>query len=207
MKLVVPSRSSKNLLEQATSEYQSQLPESPGESHLLARGISQEAIQHFRLGYVASPISGDERYRGRLVIPYLTVSGVVQTRFRTTTDEDPKYLSSSGDSGRPFNVASLAEAGSFWIITEGEIDAITLWQLGYNAIGIPGRTMWDRLYVRLLRHRRVILLADGDKAGRELAEDVGNDLPGLTVIHMPAGEDVNSMYNKHGAAYFKEILK
>ena len=204
MKLVVPSRSSKNLLEKATAEYQNQLPGSPGESHLLARGISQQSIEHFRLGYVNSPISGDERYKGRLSIPYLTVTGVVTMRFRTTTDEDPKYLSVSGDPGRPFNVADLS--GSAIFLTEGEIDAITLHQMGYASLGIPGATQWNSLYCRLLRFRRTYLLADGDKAGRDFAEAVGSDIRGLTVLHMPSGEDVNSMFVNKGISYFEELI-
>ena len=125
-------------------------------------------------------------------------------RFRTTTDEDPKYLSVSGDSGRPFNVADLS--GSVIFLTEGEIDAITLHQMGYSALGIPGATQWNGLYCRLLRFRRVFLLADGDKAGRDFAEAVGSDIRGLTVLHMPSGEDVNSMYVAKGSKYFEELI-
>jgi len=125
-------------------------------------------------------------------------------RFRSTTDEDPKYLSVSGDSGRPFNVADLN--GSAIFLTEGEIDAITLHQIGYSAIGIPGATQWNVIYSRLLRYRSVTLLSDGDKAGRDFAEAVGSDIRGLTVLHMPSGEDVNSMYQLKGAEYFEELI-
>jgi len=206
---LVPPRSTKNLLERASAAYQSQLVGSPGESHLLERGITKETIERFRLGFVDSPLLGDERFYGRISIPYQTVTGIVSIRFRVTTatktETTKKYLSSAGDPGRPFNVQSLDRINKICYLTEGEMDAIILDQMGLTSIGIPGAQAWNPIFGRILRHRNVVLLADGDKAGRELADTVGKQTR-IKVVSMPADEDVNSMYLNLGADKFLEWI-
>jgi len=201
---LVPPHSTKNLLERATEVYRSQLPGSPGEFHLSGRGITIETMQKFRLGYVADPLLGDEYYIGRISIPYLTASGVVSVRYRTAAEAKPKYLSSPGDVGRPFNVLALGSNNKVYV-TEGEMDAITLDQMGLTAIGIPGATQWQRVYGRILRFRTVVVLADGDQAGRDFADAISRDIR-VKVIHMPDGEDVNSVYCSMGEEKFLEWI-
>ncbi len=47
----------------------------------------------FRLGFVANPETGHEIYQGKLAIPYITPSGVIDIRFRSlNNDSGPKYL-------------------------------------------------------------------------------------------------------------------
>lgn len=200
----MPSRSTKITLEKATQEYQSQLTGSPGASHLLVRGITNETIERFRLGYVEVPLLGDERFVGRISIPYLTVSGVVQLRYRTTLEGwKPKYDQYKGEGTRPFNVSTIGSQETIYIV-EGEIDAITLDQAGYSAIGIPGATNWSKVYRRILRHHSCVVLADGDKAGREFADRVSQDVRCKTIV-FPDDEDVNSLYAKH-PDYLMELI-
>ena len=202
----VPSRSLKNLLEEHTTEYQSQLSGSPGESHLLERGVTPEAIQHFRLGYVGEPAQGDDYYRGRISIPYTTVTGVVSIRFRSLeVDPEKKYLTVQGESARPYNVDCLKKA-KLLILTEGEIDTIICWQMGLASLGIPGADAWNPLWARFLRFRKVVMFADGDDAGKRCAATVKKDVPSLIVFSMPWKKDVNDMYLDKGETYFRSLL-
>lgn len=209
---VVPSRSTKNGLEIATAEYGRQLSGSPGESLLLERGITKETQAAFRLGYVESPLTGDESYQGYITIPYLTVSGVTTMRFRKTEGDGPKYLSFPGDIGRPYNVGSLYGAGPIFV-TEGELDAVVGHQCGLLTVGFPGAQSWThkvdgrsigRVFSRLFRFREVFVLADGDEAGKMFAETVRKDVEGAKVIEMHPGGDVNSMFLEHGEQYLRE---
>jgi DNA primase len=54
----------------------------------------------------------------------------------------------------------------------------------------------------------VIVVADGDKVGREAARKVAESI-GLNarVIDMPAGEDSNSFIASHGASAFIDRIK
>ena len=96
----------KNLLEQATLAYQEQI-EMAG-PYLAARGITKEAALTHRLGYVAEPLVGHEQYVGRLAIPFLTPTSVVDIRFRAlSADDGPKYLSRAGAEDHLYNVGAF----------------------------------------------------------------------------------------------------
>ena len=163
-------------------------------------------IDHFRLGFVRSPIFGDEQYSGRLTIPYQTISGITSVRYRSLTDAKPKYLSRNGDPGRPFNVRALEQIEGPIFVTEGEFDCVAATQCGLSAIGFPGSQSWRPVFGRLLRHRDVVVLCDGDDAGGKFGEVILGDVPQATLIGMPAGQDVNSTLVKEGPEWLREFV-
>ena len=199
----VPSKSSKELSEEHTAEYQRQLPGSLGESTLLARGLTNETIEHFRLGYVSSPISGHEMFQGRIAIPYQTVSGIVAMRFKRVGEDGPKMLVPVGDQGRPYNVSALSKSGPLFVV-EGEPDTWIGWQCGMLTLGFPGAKSWKKLYRRILMHWNVTILADGDEAGQQFAQQVAKDIHGAAmrtkIISFPDGEDLGSMFLQYGGS-------
>lgn len=214
MTTLVPSSATRRSLEQRTSAYEQQMDGSPAETYLKGRGITNEAIVRFRLGYVGSPTIGDEQYHGRIHIPYLTPTGVVCSRFRAVDDlVHPKYKSEHGVSGRPFNVWALRSVEPVMYITEGELDAISATVAGLPAVGFPGATSWDKLYSRMFRFRRVVILADDDgldadgelKAGGKFANKVASDLNGAKIITMTGG-DVNSVLIERGVEGLRKMV-
>ena len=50
------------------------------------------------------------------------------------------------------------------------------------------------------------MLADGDNAGHEFSKSLTKELGNVITVQMPDGEDVNSMYLKHGAEYFQQKI-
>jgi len=48
---------------------------------------------------------------------------------------------------------------------------------------------------------RVFVFADGDQPGKEFATSLARELP-VTIIQLPDGQDVNSMYVQEGSSYF-----
>ena len=196
------SASQRESLTRAARYYHSALHEA--EEYLAGRGITLEQAQKARLGVVLDPLTGHEAYAGRLSIPYLTRSGVVDLRFRALGDEEPRYMGLSGATTKLYNVNALFRATSYICICEGEIDTITLDMVcNLPSVGVPGVNNWKKHYTRLLADfDNVFLFADGDNAGSEFAKSLSRELSGLTVIHMPEGEDVNSMYRKEGSEYF-----
>jgi DNA primase len=156
------------------------------------------------LGVVVEPVSGHEKFRGRLSIPYITPAGVVDLRFRSLGHEEPKYMGLPGARTGMYNVRGLWEAKDTIAVCEGEIDALTLhFKVGVPAVGAPGANSWKPHYTRLLQDYDVIFVfADGDQPGRDFAKNVTKELRGVVSLEMPEGEDVNSMYLKYGAEYF-----
>lgn len=163
-------------------------------------------IDHFRLGYVGSPLFGDEQYSGRLTIPYQTVSGITSVRYRALNNEKPKYLSRSGEIGRPFNVRALESIEGPIFVTEGEFDCVAATQCGLVAIGFPGAQSWRPVFGRLLRHRDVVILCDGDDAGFKFGEVIQRDVPSATLVKMPNGNDVNGCLVEEGPEWLREFV-
>lgn len=201
------THSQREFLEKATAHYQAAI--TGAEAYLETRGLSLADAATVRLGLVEEPLAGHEQFIGRLAIPYITPSGVVDIRFRAIGPQEPKYMGMAGVQTGLYNVFALIGAEDYIAVTEGEIDAITLnYKCGIPALGVPGANSWKRHYSRLLQDfEKVFVFADGDQPGSDFAKRVAQEVQGVTVIHMPEGHDVNSMYMLQGPEYFREKVQ
>lgn len=214
MTVIVPKIDTKKSLEAATAEYQRQLQNADEALAYLQkdRGISSEALEYFRLGYVRDPQPGHESFRGRISFPYITPGGIVSVRFRYLGDhgDRSKFLYVTGDSPRPYNCGSLRGSSTVFVC-EGETDTIAAWQAGLPAIGFPGAETWmakdkvsgvplGMIWSRILWNRHVTILADNDDqgAGKEFAQDIYRFLGGCDIIMMDSGHDVSTYVLDHG---------
>jgi len=201
---VVQRDSQKELLGLATRKYAESIYQA--EDYLRSRGITMEVARLARLGVVSEPEAGHEAYAGRLAIPYLTKTGVVDLRFRSLNPAvEPKYMGMVGSDTRMYNVLDIERAGDWIGVCEGELDTLTLSRcVGIPCVGVPGANSWKKHYTRLLADfERVFIFADGDAPGREFANSLAKELP-VTIIGFPDGEDVNSAYTKYGAEFIRE---
>jgi len=173
------------------------------ENYLASRGITKEVARLARLGVVVEPEPGHEAYAGRLSIPYITKSGVVDIRFRSLNPAvEPKYMGMTGAETKMYNVLDVERAGEFIGVCEGELDTITMSAcIGIPCVGVPGSNSWKKHYTRLLADfERIYVFADGDQPGKEFATSLARELP-VTIIQLPDGQDVNSMFVQEGAEY------
>ena len=215
------SRSQKNALESAARDYHEQLLTDPeGLAYLESRGLgSSPSIETLRFGVVRSPRPEHERMRGRLAIPFIGPKGnIYDIRFRCIDPHDhkdkevdcPKYLGCDGVDTRLYNTRALMAPTDYIFLTEGEIDAATLTACGWPAVGVPGANNFKKHYARMLAgFSRVVLIADGDEAGRKLAQKVQSALrSSCHVMFAPHNQDVNSLFLERGkdglAAFLKE---
>jgi DNA primase len=195
--------SQKKNLQEAAEKYNQNL--SLAEDYLLQRGLTLKDGNRYLLGVVTDPLPGHELYKDRLVIPYITRTGIVDIRFRSIDNTEPKYLGLPGASTHLFNVSALFRANDWIAVCEGEIDTITLdTKVGFPTIGVPGANNWKKHYYKLLADfEKIFIFADGDQAGQDFARQLAKELGTVTIISMPEGEDVNSIYVAKGADYFK----
>lgn len=178
-----------------------------GREYLEGRGLAEVATAA-GLGRVPGDSGPEwERYVGMLSIPYLTVDReVVSIRFRTIDPEDsrPKYLQPPGSEITIYGMSALARNHKTVIITEGELDCLTLEALGYTAIGMPGANSWKPHYSRALDgFQRVIVAGDPDEAGQKFNETIMSSIRRATAMHMKA--DINDTANQPGG--FLEIAE
>lgn len=171
--------------------------------YLNGRGLGAAAIERFRLGYVEPHDQDQRRYWGRMAIPYATPTGIVQIRYRCLADHNckeancSKYLGEPGQEITLYNAHAVLDSPRVLFLTEGEMDAVAITTLaGYPAVGIPGaqawraHPYWARCFVGF---DRLILPADGDDAGAELATTVRKSLQEVHCVRLPDGDDANSV--------------
>ena len=200
------SGSQKNFLLQATQRYAAKIE--LAEEYLLSRQLSVEEARVFHLGVVEDPLPGHEAYKGRLAIPYITPSGVVDIRFRGMNNEDPKYMGLVGAKTTMFNTQACFVADKYICVTEGEFDCIMMTvKTMHPTIGIPGANNWKPHYAKILDDfDTVIVLADGDAAGLEFGKKISRELGNVNIVSMPEGEDVNSVMIKRGSDWIDERI-
>lgn len=209
----LPSPEQRSLLAQAASQYQADLAaDIAAQTYLKSRGFTEQVAATFRLGVVRNPIQGHEGHRGRLALPYITPSGVVNFRFRCLQQhsckeaEHGKYLGLEGFQTSLYNVMDLAKPGDAICVTEGELDAITLSMCGIAAVAVPGATNWKKHFARCLDDfARVLVLGDPDDAGKGLNKKLINDVRAIPVT-MPKGLDCNDVYRRDGAEGLRKLI-
>jgi len=201
------SNSQRQFLLQAATEYALHIEKAAG--YLATRGLLVEEAKRFHLGVVENPSPGHEGYKGKLVIPYITPSGVVDLRFRSIQGEDPKYIGLPGAKTTMFNAQAVLNAQQYICVTEGEIDAITVSvKTSHPAVGIPGANNWKPYYTKILDDfDTVIVLADGDNPGLEFGKKVSRELGNVNIVQMPEGHDVNSIVLQEGVQFLDEKIR
>jgi hypothetical protein len=197
--LFVPEQQ-KEFLDQATSAYSSQV--ATAADYLKGRGITGTIAMKARLGVVVDPVPGDQTYLGRLAIPYITPTGVVDIRYRCLEPHSckdhghGKYLSRPGSPARLYNTTAFQTEGPVIGITEGELDALIVnHHLGIPCVAVPGAAAWKEYYWRIFEDFSLVhVFADGDKAGEDFADRVMDDLDNAAVVRMPHGMDVTDVF-------------
>jgi hypothetical protein len=154
--------------------------------------LSWDIVEEFVLGLVPR----GEKYAGRLAIPYLTRAGTKAIKYRCLEDHDckevdcKKYLL-TGDV-RIFNPVAFQQAKNTIGIAEGEVDAMLATRHLIPTVGFPGTEMWTQnkaVWKFALRDfDEILIFADGDKAGKEYARQLQQDL-GATRAYLVACDD------------------
>jgi hypothetical protein len=180
---------------------------------LRSRGLSHSTVVRFHLGYVGDLQTWHDRHRrGCLVLPYEDGAGRVRSvRYRPLyqlPDGAPKYLTTTGDRAHIFAVR--ATDNPVVHVCEGEIDTMTLWQIGLRAVGIPGAGAWKPDWKWLFRNtERVVLCMDPDPAGERATINLLKDLRSITdvdVAQLPRGVDVNDYLLKYGEDQLRRVV-
>lgn len=137
-------------------------------------------------------------YRGMASLPFVSPGGqVTNIRFRQLGGGSPKYLQLAGITPGPYNVRVLAGQAETVVITEGEIEALTLAELGIAAVGIPGVHLWKPFFARLFDGvSNVIVWGDPDDPGRDFNAAIQKSIPRATAAYME--KDINDTYTQDG---------
>lgn len=206
------SKEQRTFLESATLRYMDHLDEA--EDWLAGRGLRMDHARSNGLGVVRNPNQLHAAYEGRLAIPYLTDAGPVTMAFRCISHAGPcvghkKILFPPKSGTYLYGVQSLQDADEWIAVTEGEIDRLTLTQIGIPAVGIAGAEKWEPHWSNVFEDfSKIIVFRDGDQPGKDMAKSIRYNVnTSVITVDTPDGEDVNSIYMKEGADWLLDWIK
>ena len=141
--------------------------------YLAGRGVDPETAEYFGVGFY----SGKGSMAGRVVIPIENERGeLVAYAGRSIDGTEPKYKVPAGfkKSQVLYNLKRAAEEtdGSV-VLVEGFFDCIKVTQAVQPCVALMGCSLSDGQAAQIVAHfRRLIIMLDGDEAGRRGAEDI-----------------------------------
>lgn len=169
--------------------------------YLAGRKLTKASIEAYRVGEVAA--KGKEPGPW-IVFPYLRGDELVFCKYLHLEREDGKKKIRAEADCEPilFGMQVIPENQRFLVITEGEIDAMSLFEYGVPAASVPfgggtgAKQAWiETCWEWLERFSEILLCMDNDSAGQAAAKDIAERL-GLhrcKVVTMPNGhKDANA---------------
>ena len=146
------------------------------------RGLSEDVVDRFKLGYVAKwkhPKAPNATPTPRLIIPITEYSYIARDVREAIPEEQESYKKSKVKGAEKvswiFNRKALKEANKPVIIVEGEIDALSIMEVGGEAVAI-GSTANTKSFIELLKIERpeqpLIIALDNDVAGKKASEEL-----------------------------------
>jgi DNA primase len=156
-----------------------------GHPYLAARGIGKATAEEFGIGFYRGP----GIFSGRLVIPIHNAQGeLVAYCGRALDGAQPRYRFPSGfaKSEVLFNLHRAAATGQpTAVVVEGFFDCLKLRQAGVaTVVALMGAALYETQQRALLsRFRGVILMLDGDEAGRRATAAIASRLEPHAAVH------------------------
>ena len=166
--------------------------------YLATRGIQTSTAEQFGIGFYR----GAGIFSGQLVIPIHDERGqLVAYCGRAVDATEPRYRFPPGfaKSEAVFNLhRALAVGDKSVVLVEGFFDCVRLWQAGvHSVVALMGSALYEPQRRALLQHfHHVILMLDGDAAGRRATHDIAARLRAhcsLQVVRLAEGGQPDRM--------------
>lgn len=157
-----------------------------------SRGLTQESIDHFKLGFCPAWVHPKPKAEGKKITPKPCIIVPVNkycyfARDTRKAEDIPdwqkgKEKQKAGDGKQLYNIKNaLAHHTSTIIVVEGELDAVSIWQAGGNPLGLRSTNNY-RVLIELIRKnpaKKWVLALDNDSAGhdtsKKIVEALAND--------------------------------
>lgn len=165
----------------------------PAHAYLAERGIDKETAEYFGVGF----FPGKGSMSGRVVIPIENEAGeLVAYAGRSIDNAEPKYRLPAGfkKSQVLFNLPRAMEETSTGavVLVEGFFDCMKVAQAEHACVALMGCVMSAQQQALISAHfKQVLILLDGDHAGRQAAADIAARLVHhlyVRVVELPDGQ-------------------
>ena len=147
--------------------------------YLLKRGISERVQELFLIGFDPAWRSPKAVKNGknppatpRVIIPTSRYSYIARDTRAELTDQEKQFSKMKEGSLSLFNLKALEKLDSPLFIVEGEIDALSIIEVGYKAVALGSTTNYKKLLDVVkneLPEKPLLIALDEDKSGQETA--------------------------------------
>ncbi len=183
------------------------------------RGLSLETAKHFKLGFDKSwinPVGGYSKPSPRLIIPTSRFSYLARDTREIVPDLEKRYTKLKVSSVRMFNTDAALEQEITFVV-EGEIDAMSIYEVGYNALAL-GSTSNKEMLINRLKNPEMecntkifVLVLDNDEAGQKTSKWLEKELAAINFPYIVSNitgdyKDVND-YLVANREKFAEAVK
>ncbi len=170
-------------------KWRAALEGSPAQEYLSNRGISLETAKKYYIGYNPSYYATRFKQTWNAVIIPTSKNTYVVRNMATNCDHDKRYDATKGDR-HAFNKTALTGTEPVFI-TEGELDALSILEVGYQATGLGGLGK-----IKLVEY--LISERDSGNAIAPLILAFDNDEPGNNT-----SKEISEMLNNAHIAFYK----
>lgn len=153
--------------------------------YLNGRGISNDSIDYFKLGYSAN--------QDMIIVPVHSPDGMpVGLVGRSIEGKSFKNSTGLPRNKTMFNIHRARRSSSTAVIVESSFDAIKVHQSGYpNVIASLGGSMSKINLENINRNfTKIIIMTDADNAGRELGKTIANGLKNKEILWAAYSNDI-----------------
>ena len=187
--------------------------ENPGLAYMQARGLSLETINRFGIGYASSWKHPKTKNlpkvpsSPRVIIPTSPYSYLARDirNPETLKESERRYTKSKVGRVRLFNAGALKDAEETVFVVEGEIDAMSVAEVGGLPVGL-GSASNVRVFVDEVKEHMpqmgIVILPDNDEAGKSSAAKLEGALKESGIVPVIANifgsyKDANEMLIKN----------
>lgn len=180
------------------------------------RGLSLDTLNRFKIGHVENwkhPKVPNAPASPRLIIPTSKESYLARDTRAHIPEEQKPYSKSKVGSIHIFNAKALQTATKPIFIVEGELDALSIIEVGGEAVAL-GTTTKVKSLLELLKTEKpeqpLIIALDNDEAGEKAYRELAEGLKGLDIPFYrlnPAGEykDANEALQGNREAFRQAV--
>lgn len=163
--------------------------------YLLKRGISYKTMQDYQIGYDSHYLASNGEYIKGITIPCGKYSYII----RNVDSNGLRYDRNKGYS-EIFNIQAINNSNQNIFIVEGEIDALSIIEVGGDAIALGGVSKIYKLCKYLEDNKpkhNLILALDSDSSGRNATLKLKTILKKINIPYIINGEIYKTLDNEY----------